>query len=178
MKKISPTIQPLVIFTLIFIAVGLFAGLLWNEIEMKSNRIDAITQQIADETVKQSHFEALKGVMANTAAERARLDSLILPDDQFVPFVESVEKIGKTAGVVMTDSLNTADNPNTQIQSEFLVVQIGMTGSWSAITRAVSLIESLPYAISVDHLILNKDLSNAHSSVWQAAMTIQVVKYK
>ena len=179
MKKYSPTTNLVIFLAALSIVAFIGAYLFFNQIQSKDQYISDINGRIAVEGAQADQLQDLKDIVNTTASSRQELDSAILGSDQFVPFIESIEEIGKSTGVTMTDSLSTVADTASTINTEFLLVDVQMEGSWDQIMKTISLIDTVPYAAITDQLVLNKNTSEtAKRPVWDARLELRVMKNK
>jgi Tfp pilus assembly protein PilO len=179
MKKISPTIQPLILFVLLTIAIGAADYFFYHAIADRNKETFKIGEQMAKQAYVNEQADSFEKLIQSSASQRSALEAQILPSDGFVPLVESIEALGKKEGVILTDSLGTSPDQNHNGDTEFLTVQIQVKGNWDAVVRTISLIESIPYVTSIDSISLTKDLtaSTAKQSLWAAGFTLNVEKF-
>ncbi len=178
MKKHSHIIQSLIFLAALTAVVFVACYLFFREIEKKNDQTAAIVNEIQTETDRQNNLQSLNLVLQNSEAERNQLNSFILPNDAFVPYIESLERQAKTIGVAMTDSLDTKPDPSSTSGTEFFLISMNISGTWDKVIQMINIVESAQYASTIDTLELNKNLSDTKKSLWTAGLTLRMLKYK
>jgi len=112
----------------------------------------------------------------STIAARVRLHSLFIPADKAVELIEALEGIGTQTGATVSLASIDADNldasPPGTIGS--VNVQVSVAGSWSAAMRALKLVETLPYPMTIGTVSLESSGAGASAKRdWQIAFSIK-----
>jgi hypothetical protein len=93
------------------------------------------------------------------------LDSLYIPEDNAVSFIEYIESVADDAGVSL-------DIKKFDIENGDLLMNIEVVGGWSQINRLLVMIENLPYYTVIEKF--NLSVSNAGEGVlWRADFDIK-----
>jgi|GEM_PF-2249621 len=163
------------------------SAVLWyglHEVGQKSDTISQLSEQIKTEQYKVDHFQALKKLASSTVAERLRLDGAFLKGPEVAAFASYLERLASSVGATAKiTSYTTSQNGDTVLGTENLVATLSVTGSWSAVTNSIRLLERLPYVSAIDAVSYSKGTSEDATKVvrnapWTAIVTLRVVKYK
>jgi hypothetical protein len=114
------------------------------------------TKRLEDE---KSHEAEVKSVYAQIAEQRTVINSYIVPKDKIVHFIESVEAIGATTtSDIQLSNIATKDIvKGKKIEDNFtnMTAHVTAVGTWPNIMRSLTLVENLPYSISLSNLHLD-----------------------
>lgn len=163
------------------------SAVLWYglyEVGQKTDAIAQLSDQIKEEQHKVDHFQALKKLASSTVDERLRLDGAFLKSSEVASFASYLERLAASVGAVAKiTNYTTSQNGDTVFGTENLVATLSVTGSWSAVSNSIRLLERLPYVSAVDGVAYTKGASEDATKVlrnapWTAVATLRVVKYK
>lgn len=102
----------------------------------------------------------VKNVYSMFTDERMRITTFVVSKEKAVTFIEAVEKIGTdTSTEVEISGLSTIEIVKTnKIKDNFtsLRTHLEVKGKWSNVMRAFTLIENMPYSISIDTIYLSE----------------------
>ena len=113
----------------------------------------------------------------------------MVPNSGDVQFIENLESVARNSGLsIDIDSLLLENDPKaTQTTITVLRIKVKTKGSWSNTYKFISELESLPYKIKINSVLLSKtseDLASkdgkkiTSKSQWSASIDIGVLKYK
>lgn len=174
---------------LIFVAVlnvavwGAFSYLL-SDIHARAERITVLNATVGNGAARKESLRTAKDRVVTTTAERGKLDTLAVPKDGVVPFLNLLQTLGAQNGTalkVLSVSIEPAASPDI---FETVKVNLEATGLWSDVYRLAALFESMPLALRVDRVDFGKravsdakarDLSG---SLWTVTMELAVSKFK
>ena len=115
-----------------------------------------------------------KHIIADTASARKELDRYFVASEGVVDFIERIERIGKNIGVALIFTTVEVPKEERIVPSlDRLVLRFSATGSWEQVMRFFTLVESLPYALSVADARVEKQ----SLLVWQAVVTVTAYKH-
>jgi Tfp pilus assembly protein PilO len=185
MKNFSQTKK--IIIALIVIDMGMCIGawFFYGAIIEKNRLISQSQSDIQLQNQIISHSSSLESVLKNTEISRAQVENAILPKDGVVPFVDFVENTAKQNGLTVNVTLDNQPDSQSQINTSYLLMTLDLKGSWKDLQTFISLIETMPYALSITDLQLAKNLmdnssnnfSSSTSSAWQAKISLQVLEF-
>ena len=117
--------------------------------------------------------KAIADAYQQTTSSRARLSTFLVNDSNVVAFIKKVESISKQSGA--TVSISSISSGTAGVSSKKAVIAaVSITGSWSAVMRAIGLVENMPYAIMVQSVRLGGS-TVASGSEWSASISLSVL---
>ena len=175
-EKTRATFWILLAIALISVAGYVF---LFKQLKAVNAANVALTQDSNAILAEQSQIGVIKQSLSETDARRATLDSYFVDPNNVVPFLETIEGYGKTAGVTTTFSeVQLADKPT------HLTVTVDAHGSFTNIYRFVSMLEAAPYQMQVAEAdiqaaappgSLNPQNTVPAITTWDSAITLSVL---
>ena len=174
----------------ILISLGLFVIALlvlyyfiFAYIRNKIDLISGLRQDLASKSNKESNLLSLRHLVQESQGDIDTLNSLIIPKDGDVLFIEKVESLAKNSGLSVTiDNLNLEEIPSlSENGMSILHIRLKGQGTWSAVYLFVSKLESIPFKIKIDRLVMgvsNTDTSKNLKSNWQMGADLSVLKLK
>jgi Tfp pilus assembly protein PilO len=154
---------------LLVIVLGLFGA--WCFFVYRSSALRgeiAALQSASDEvSAKESKLISLKNVMRDSKDDIDLISSRFIAKDDIPKFIDMLETDAQGANVKADlSSINLEDGEPSAIRA--LKVHVSGSGSWKDSVGFIALIESLPYALSVDSLSLSKtgDSGKNKSDTW------------
>lgn len=179
MSKTKTLFIPIALVTLISIVIPV---MLFFFIYNKKNSIDEITIKIKEEQGKTLQVQKMLSVLSQTKQFRETVSQYLLSDNTIVDFIETVESIGKETGVVVTISgLVADDSTNAPVGTINKVkARIDGKGKWVDILKFATLIESMPYKVSLSNISLRQDGMTEKSKTpsWNISFQIEILKIK
>lgn len=168
------------------LCVGALAVLWYGlyEVGQKTGTITQLADQIKQEQYKVNHSQALKKLASSTVEERARVEDAFLKSAAVASFASYLEKLATSVGATAKiTNYTTSQNGDAVFGTENLLATLSVTGSWSAVTNTVRLLERLPYVSAIDSVSYSKGASAEAGKIlsnapWTAIATLRVVKYK
>lgn len=165
-------------------ALSIYASALTklNALHAKAEKVEAA------ETVRgntESFRVALKAAMDHTALDRARLESHFVRKDGVVEFINGLEDLGRSEGLVT--NINSLSESWQEGNSGSLMLSLKVSGSFSAIYQYLLLLQELPQKMRITSVQFAAGQSGApatlsavqgnSSSVWSADIQALVVHY-
>jgi hypothetical protein len=123
---------------------------------------------ISTEENKKRNEQNLIKIMQETSDSRAKLPSFFVKDENIVGFIEEVEAIGQTSGTELSLSAINAGDMTKLSSGEISTIKarVVVSGSWTGVMRALSLVENMPYRIAVDNVRIDKG-GEGKTAVWK-----------
>ena len=127
---------------------------------------------------EQSQIGTIRQSLSDTDARRSTLSSYFVDPNNIVPFLETIEGYGKTAGVTTKFSgVQLGDKPTR------LDVTVDANGSFTDVYRFVSMLEAAPYEITVSQADIETAVppglepagTAPHSTGWDATIVFSVL---
>lgn len=136
--------------------------------------VDQVQGALSDET-RQERIDALtKQALLNTKEERAQLDELALHGDDVAGFIGSIEKEGRIAGVKFEIGNVTVTPKNDLFDT--LTLSLQSAGTFSDVTLFLNLVETLPFASSVESVVIEK--GSEKNALWTLNLTLSAPIHK
>lgn len=171
------------------VAVSVYA-FIFVQIRQKNADTAELSNNILAQMARQDILQATKERVAETTAEREKLDNYFIGKDGVVPFLNSLQALGNDNGLSV--KLNMVDiEPSPVSADTFEVVKISLEalGSWSDGYRFLSLIELMPLKVSVTRADLQKNVdtepavntnkkSLPRSYPWRLTVDMAILKLK
>lgn len=132
--------------------------------DMEAQLGSARSREVAARSTKQ--------LLVDTEAARSRLEAASLSQDGAAAFIDMLERDARSAGVAFDIggvSVEPKDGPLNALR-----VSMRGTGAFAAIMRLAALVETVPYASSVESLVLEREDSGA----WSAVIVVSVAMRK
>lgn len=178
-KKVLITV---IVADLVVIAVFLA---LFFTIKSKNQHISLLRNNIELETKKSADFQSLKKFSEGTAEARSKIDSIFVGKDGMVDFLGYLESIIKSAGAqAEISSINLEEARDVKNDSyEIIKIRGEAIGSWSSVYRALTLLDSLPFAVSINAAEIHKFSAGDVKSTktkggWSGNFELNVLKLK
>jgi len=161
----------------VFAAAAAYA-FMYNDAMQKAREEAAVQKEVVAASKHTVDAENMKAAYGRTAADRALLPSFLVPQNDAVPFINTVEAVGPASGTkVSLSSLSSGAGPNPLYGT--VTATISIVGTWANVMRAVEMIENMQYAISVKdvHLDLLSSSGPSPKSApnWTASMDISAL---
>ena len=157
------------------VAVGLYVYLL-ESIKAAGQKAAALEAETTALALKESQVGELKKTLAANKAREPKLVSYFIDANDIVPFLETIEGYGKTAGV--TVKFNSVEIKKSPAQ---LAVSVTAIGGFPAVYRFISLVEAAPYEFSVMSSYVQLSMSPVAETgkgpapiLWESNMTLSV----
>lgn len=163
----------MVVFVL---SVGIY-GYFFYALKSTSRTAANLETEVKSLQAQESEIGVLRKNLAATEESRAKLVSYFIQTNDIVPFLETVESYGRGVNVSTEfEDVKVVDKPTS------IVLTVVGKGSFANIYRFVSLVEAIPYEISVQSasvqsLIpagLSPDGPGTHGDQWEVRLSLTV----
>lgn len=118
---------------------------------------------------KSKHALDITKTSTKLADEQTLVNSYIVPKDKIVDFLEAVEKIGTNTGTKLElTGINTTEIvKGKKIEDNFtsMKARVDIVGTWPNVMRAFSLIENMPYSLSLSTIRLAEGSNSSDALV-------------
>ncbi len=122
----------------------------------------------------------LQKIYNQSIADRAKISSYVVSEDKIIDFIESIENIGKITNT--TVSLSAIDSKAmdelAKGASGHIKAKVTVTGSWTGVMTALSLLENLPFSLSLENSRVFKDSELGKNASWNLLTDINVLSIK
>ncbi len=124
----------------------------WYELQAKSQAIEATAAAVGTSLAQGEAYEELVSQLEATTAEREKLMSYMLAEDETVGFLATLETIAAEQGIEFTTNTLTLADSTEQKQLE---INFAVAGNESSVLQFIHILELLPYhsrlqSISID----------------------------
>lgn len=158
------------------VALGIYT-LLFFEVKKTNEAVSTLQNQLDIEVRQDQRLRSMKELLADLDEELKKIDTYFIASDGVVNFLEELESFGRISSasvevnsVSVEDGEGTASLPYNRLRIEFV-----SEGSWSALMRLISLLETFPAGITMHRSQLER-LPN--SVLWQGHISFTVLTLK
>jgi hypothetical protein len=131
-----------IIFLLATVAFYVF---LYISIQKKGETVATLRAETAALEMQESEIGRLRTNLVSTEAERGRITSYFIEEDDVVPFLETIERYAESVGAsVKFNTIAIAKDPLS------LNVALTAEGTFADLYRFTSLLETAPYEIVIN----------------------------
>jgi len=171
---------PLGLLVIIWALVGSFSWI----INVKKGETSELMANITAQSSRKNEIKTLAKKLLDLNDKIEKTDSFILlpGQEELVKFIEKIEFMGKTAEVLLTiNSIEAeAKSPDAPAKTyEDLNLKLDVVGSFKQVFHFMSLIENLPYHVSIKQVGLNGNMEReekVEKSVWSGDFIFKVSK--
>lgn len=172
MRNVVREIVVVGISALLFFAAAAVPVYVYVKTVNATRYVREVESVIGDARSREATTRATKQLLAETAADRALLEQASLPNDGAATFIALLEQDARDAGVVFTIgtvSVIPKDGP-----FDALSVSMRASGTFSAVMRALALIETSTYLTAVDAVSFERD----EKGTWSLTMNVSALMRK
>lgn len=176
MKNNSPKI--LLIVSLIFLVFCCSIFYILNrEINLNKTVSEENELKWKEEVTKVENIKLLNNSIKKIETEKDLLETHIANGSNIVPFLDTMESLGKEAGV--STEVTLVDIPK---ESKSLVVEMNASGSFEKIYKFLLLLENSPYQLETISMDIEKENSGSTSKKnsvlrWKADLKIKLLSF-
>jgi hypothetical protein len=158
----------ILLYTLLFLTIGQSREKLIN--------LESTLEQVV---LEEQQYLSQKILLKDTQEDRVELDSYFLTEAGIATFLEEIEMLGEDANVLVNiDSVDVRGSEDEEI-SDVLDVALDVSGNWVSLFHYLSLMESLPLALTVEKSAMSISGSGEEGSVdWKGSFDITVAILK
>lgn len=157
----------------VFLVLACFA--LWYVLqEIQENKIaaDEVLEVWRAEEIRRNELKSLQIFMKNTEAQRLSLDSHFALPSNVVPFLDTLESLGRQAGADAK-----VQNVETPGDGRTLVVTLRAEGSFEAVYKLLELFENSPYPLEFLALDLGSISEDNGGAGWEGLFKIRLLTF-
>ena len=156
-----------------------------------SNVQESITieQELNNSEQNISQEAKLLELSSSTSKRRAIVSSYFVTEDKILDFIKSIENVATDSDADVT--LSSVSFDNLSDKGVGIVgrarVHVAVHGDWTSVNKALSLIENLPYSISISSITLNSGAVESVSTdkvvvskknLWSLSMDVTALTIK
>ncbi len=175
------------IFHISFIIISLATLLLLGMYIFFSYRIESVFSEAETASHERLGLEAkgrqlskTEDLVLNTESKRLELESHFVTSDELVSFIEYIESLDTiSGGTLVIDEVDVGDEQGEPV----LKVSLSASGKYKEIYKLLSLIETMPYEVSIPTFDLSvADIvsgagASSVESEWNAEIDFMVISY-
>ena len=173
------------IFLLVFaLVVTIIVTWLYFHIqEVISNTIESTASArsiILNDQIDRISQDNVLQIYNSTAADRTKLKSVMIPSDQILSFIQTLETLGPKSGADVTVSSIGSDLSDNSLPGKrgTISVHIEVKGSWATVMKALILSENLPFESTIDGVGLSgsiQDQGKVKVPVWNISFNLKAM---
>jgi Tfp pilus assembly protein PilO len=184
MKSISSTTKLFLVLSLLaaIISVGGFC-IFFNDLKTRNEHISILTNTIEAQLQKENSKESTQNIIKNTKSEREQIANYFVGKDTIAEFIESLETLAGARGINFVVDSVAVEEVKNEAMYEQLKMKVTVVGDWKSVATYVSLIEHLPYKLTISSVVFTKleqsdDPKVKKKDAWRVIMEIGVIKLK
>jgi len=124
--------------------------------------------------------EELEKIKKESKDDFTKISRAFIQLDNTVPFIESLESLGKNTGSVVTiASIDNVDPvEGSSAVNGYIKIRINILGSWSAVMKTVMMVENMPYKLLIDGVRFDRapESAVANRTKWAGVVDFRAVK--
>jgi Tfp pilus assembly protein PilO len=165
----------LIIASLFFVATVGGYTYWYHLMQQTREEVQSVASQATSKTREVAKVAQTKNALTSLSADEAAISAYFVATDDIVPFLSTIEKVGKTAGTnvqVQSVSEDVSAAPHGRLN-----LAVTIQGSFDAVMRTIGMIEYGPYDSRLVNVTLNSQgTSNASSTaaVWNVTATFSI----
>lgn len=144
----------------------------WIFLAIKSNSLHkealAIHAEILKNKTDATYLNSIRTALKNSKSDIALLEKRFINPDEVPQFIDLLES--KASAVGVKADFGSIDIHHDETSNGTLRIRMTAIGSWNTVTTYINTLESLPYALNVDSVVLSK--SDNKNSTWNVGMEL------
>lgn len=162
MSKLTKTEELLYTLIILCVLVWSAAGFFSYQVFSQTNDTGALIDGAKKDLKRDADLRATKNSLSANEDKIMELDSFFVASDKAVDFIETIEAIGRQTGVTLTiGSVSTEANlRNPNDFKEIIKMRLQAGGSWQGVYHFLTVLENLPYGLSVDTASITLNISS------------------
>lgn len=185
MLQLNKTKKLLLIVSALTIAVLVLYIVFFLQIREKNKNISLLKNEADLVIQKEGRLRSIQQLISDTKDEREKLSTYFVGKDGAVEFIEKIESLEADTGAVIDITSVSVDDIGDVVNedAELLRLLFKAEGSWQSIYQLLSLIESLPFNVSVTQANLEGQFvlgeeDEIIDTLWSGNFAIVVAKLK
>lgn len=142
----------------------------WLMVQVRTNTLDAynMQQQASTASADVNHMHVLTNIVEKYQDEQESFKKLFVSSDEIVSFLQELEQLGRSAGVV-TEVGSIHDKGNS------VLISVSTDGSFAQVRSFLELMENIQYAAFIESVYFTK---HKQDGVWGCQIKLSVLKYE
>ncbi len=154
------------------VVIGLFAGFYYY-IDSKQKQLTENTRHVAELRANSNELATLMNVVTQSAAEREKLFTYVLTEEDVIDFLALLETLAAEQGIeYKTENINEKKHSN---QFKTLTLNISAYGAYQGVVHFIALLETLPYQSSISEINLIKD-NEKEPADWKVTLVLTAIQ--
>jgi hypothetical protein len=170
----------------VFLVIALIGAVLWyvlfSIIGKNVRAADALQAEVNDKLTLEDQNKGLQSFLSDNSEAVTTLTTRIIPTEGTVDFIDSIEALAASVKVgIIVNSVDLTKSATGGEIFENLTMQVTTEGDWQGVYTFMSMLQSLPYKISITNASLKNGIfsdGKANKSVWTGVFTFDVLKRK
>src|SRR3989344_7948931 len=168
MQSNLPKISLILSTLFLLIAVSLLSYFL-REVNNNVKESELAETELYGETLKRSEITILNNSVKKIVTERAELETHFARSSDIVPFLNTLEEMGKGVG-----ALAEVSSVDVLKDSPGLLVGLKATGTFGSLYKFLMLLENAPKELQILSMDMHKDVG-AETSLWNVQFKIKLL---
>lgn len=145
----------------------------------KTEKVNILAADLQSENEKEAKFNLAKQTIKNMSGDYKEIDSCFVSENGVVDFIREIETAAGKAGVEL--KINRVDTDDSKSLNkgiiETLSIEFNIEGKWDNSFYFLSLVELIPYHITIENVFMDKDFDIlGKSEKWKSVFLIKVPK--
>lgn len=166
----SKTKQLFIFYTLIALIALAGYAYFFLYVEQAGARTEAAAVEAATLAQQNDQFSNLNAVVRNIQDSKAALDNRLIDSSKIVNFLEAVEGLKDTTGAAVSVQSIKEDNSKTVVKN--LHLDISIEGTWEQVYRFFTLLENMPFNITLDKTTIGEAEGSWHGTISVTAVEL------
>lgn len=154
------------------VALGVY-GWLTLRVLATSESITILESTIDTRSLEEEQLRSAERLLEATEIERAVLAALFVTEESVVSFIETIESLGRDAGVEITIASVETEEMAVDNKIGSVRIRLAAVGEWRDVVHFGMLIDALPFVVN----ILTAEFERSDSR-WQSTFTLRVEMIK
>lgn len=138
----------IVVLVLNLVLIGLYAYSFFR-VKIKNEKIVVASQDLEKQLDKEGEIGNIEKIIKDTKKERKKLNAYFVTRDDIVGFTQKIESLGRISNTQLTIT-------DLKTQDDTLSFRLSSKGKFADIVYLISLIENLPFKLSINKAYINK----------------------
>lgn len=166
--------QYLLLVFILNLGAAAVLAFLFMEVKAANERISSLANDIELRSKQEGALRSVKDLVAETTVPRQDLETYFVEKEGVVAFLELLETVGKSAGVVVTIQTVEERTLEGSDSLEELHIKLDAIGSWEDVIHFLGLLEYLPYESDMGQVVI----SRKDAALWRLDAGVRALKIR
>ncbi|MDO8510237.1 MAG: hypothetical protein Q7S15_01280 [bacterium] len=171
MQHTKKTLLILVLLNMVVLAIYSGVFLYIRSMNLQVSNISSEIETLRD---REEKGLALKAIILETEAERARLVQHIFSKDNLVPFIEFIENLARRSGVGLTLRSADLEEGLTAVAAGLFRMDVEVGGTWNEVFQFTALLGSIPYKVEFADIMVETTGSSDGERSWRGSYKMTI----